>query len=222
MNILAIDTSSHACSVALLRNQEMKLRHEMMPMQHAKFILSFIEEVVGSPGDPVDVLAWGCGPGSFTGLRIAASIIQSMGYVWQLPVVNISSLAAVAQVAHEKHGWQEIAVAVDARMKEVYWGYYRANSHGFVELVGQEGRGLPEVLPFTEKIDDNYYAVGDGWSLYTHEIVTGLQKKPVDIDSNCLPSAAAVACLAQVKYKKGDWLQPFDALPQYLRDNVTT
>lgn len=221
MKILAIDTSSAACSVALLDGNQAILKHEVIPLQHAKFILSFIEEVLSVELASLDALAWGCGPGSFTGLRLAASVVQSLGFTHKLPIISISSLAALAQTAYTEQGWKAVLVAVDARMKEVYWGNYLINSEGYAELIGKEGRSLPEGVLFEKIIGPHYHGVGDAWSSYAAELGVSLTVAPQGVDASCLPKAAAVAHLAKIKYEKGEWLQPFDALPSYLRDNIT-
>lgn len=224
MKILALDTSSVACSVALLRDGEAVIRHEVVPMRHAKSILSFIEETLGADLNSLDALAWGCGPGSFTGLRIAASVIQALGFAYNLPVINVSSLAALAQTAYQEHGWKQLLVAVDARMNEVYWGAYRINEAGYAELLNQEGLFSPKELTSIMKKDfsasDEWYAVGSAWSAYQAELEGCLKDGLKGLDPNCLPKALAVAQLGQLKYEKGQKLQSFDALPTYLRDNV--
>lgn len=222
MKILAIDTSSIACSVALLDDKKIRLKHEVIPLQHAKSILAFIEEVLDAEIASLDALAWGCGPGSFTGLRIAAGVIQSIGFAHQLPIISISSLAALAQTAYAKHGWKEMLVAIDARMAEVYWGTYLVNSIGYVELVGQEIRSVPGEIVGKKLINSPYHGVGDAWSSYKTVLSHSFASAPESFDVSCLPSALAVAHLARIKYEKGEWLQPWDALPKYLRDNVIT
>ena len=133
MKILALETSSPACSVALLSETGSRVRHEVLSLKQTSCLLSFIEEVLGPDRDSLDALAWGCGPGSFTGLRVAAGVVQALGFAKQWPVMNISSLAALAQTAYLEHGWKRLLVAVDARMNEVYWGVYHINQEGYAE-----------------------------------------------------------------------------------------
>lgn len=224
MKILAIDTSSSACSVALLNGNEIKTRHEIIPMQHAKRILVFIDEVLGSELYSLDALAWGCGPGSFTGLRIAASVIQALSYAAKLPVINVSSLAALAQTAYFQHGWQHLLVAVDARMHEIYWAGYKINNLGYVELLNKERLTSPQELPaiFSNlPASTSWYGVGDAWRTFQAELTQFSANWLADLDKECLPNAAAIVQLAKIKYEKGEFLHSFDALPVYLRDNVT-
>lgn len=219
MKILAIDTSSSACSVALLNGDEIKTRHEIIPMQHANRILGFIDDVLGSELYSLDALAWGCGPGSFTGLRIAASVTQALSYAAKLPVINISSLAALAQTAYCQHGWQNLYVAIDARMHEVYGAGYKINNLGYAELIGKEMLSSPGSLPLIFS-NISWYAVGDAWKTYQAEFMPFLMNSHAGYDVECLPNAAAVAQLAKIKYENGELLHSFDALPVYLRDNV--
>ena len=103
MKILAIDTSSNACGVALLCNNEVKALHELAPMQQTQKILPMIDALLGEAKvslNQLDALAFGCGPGSFTGVRIAVSVMQGLGYAMNLPLIPVSSLAALAQAAY--------------------------------------------------------------------------------------------------------------------------
>jgi tRNA threonylcarbamoyladenosine biosynthesis protein TsaB len=223
MNILALDTSSAACSVAFLRGQESRSRHEVLSLKHAQHILPFIEEILGPDRASLDALAWGCGPGSFTGLRIAASVIQALGFAYNLPVINVSSLAALAQTAYEEHGWKKLLVAVDARMNEIYWGAYEINEAGYAELCQEEGLVSPKELLSklkTFSASKAWYGVGSAWSVYQAELGGCLKDGLQELDPHGLPKALAVAQLGRLKYEKGEGLQSFDALPRYLRDNI--
>ncbi len=225
MKILALDTSTSACSVALLTENEARIRHEVVPLQHAKCILAYVEEILGPDRDSLDALAWGCGPGSFTGLRIAASVVQALGFAYQLPVINISSLAALAQTAYQEQGWKRLLVAVDARMNEVYWGAYQINEDGYAELLGQEGLYSPQQCSalMGKNLDnsESWYAVGNAWSVYQAEMASCSEFNLKLSKPDCLPKALAVAQLGRLKYKKDQGgLHSFDALPTYLRDNV--
>jgi len=218
MRILALDTSTIACSIALLEGDKVKVKHELSPIKHAKLLLGFLDEMIGSDLASLDVLAWGCGPGSFTGLRIAASVIQALGFSYKIPVVNVSSLAAIAQTAYQEQGWKKLLVAVDARMNEVYWGAYQINDQGFAELSAGEGLCPPIELPVQP--EEEWYGVGSAWSIYQTELQQNLGKQIKLMDADCAPKALAVAQLGRLKYIQGQGKSSFDALPTYLRDNV--
>lgn len=217
MNILALDTSSHACSLALLYQGEVSVIHELAPMQQAQTILSFIDQLLSSKNitlKQLDALAFGCGPGSFTGVRIAASVIQGLGYAMNLPIIPISSLAALAQAAYMDLHWEKCWVAVDARMSEVYWGIYQVDHNQLVSLVGQESVCKPDKIVIQDT--EGWYGVGDGWGVYQPQIVY----KPLKIDAERVPMAKAIIQLAIPKFKQGAWVSALDALPVYLRDQV--
>ncbi len=217
MKILAIDTSTTACSVALLMNDDIKLSHKIAPMQQAKLILPMIDELLRTNNldvNQLDALAFGCGPGSFTGVRIATSVMQGLAYASQLPLISVSSLAAVAQAAYTDLGWKKLLVAMDARISEVYFGAYQINDHGLAELIGAEIVSPPEKIKFPH--ENNWYGIGNGWLVYQDQ----LSIKPNIIDDTRTPVASAVALLAKEKHLKQEWVSPEAALPVYLRDNV--
>ena len=215
MKLLAIDTSGEACSVALLLDEQISSRHVLAPMQQAKSILPMVQELLNSKNckvDQLDAIAFGCGPGSFTGVRIGVSVAQGLAFAAQLPMISISSLAANAQGAYEELGWKNILVAIDARMKEVYWAAYQVLDDGLVHLVGKESVSPPEEL--TQ--EGNWYGIGNAWSEYPNLIPF----KPVDLDTKRLPLATAILSLAKPKYQNQEWVRASEAIPVYLRDHV--
>jgi tRNA threonylcarbamoyladenosine biosynthesis protein TsaB len=217
MQLLAIDTSAAACSVALVINDDIKLVHEIIPMQQAQCILPMIDELLKSNGVKVtdlSALAFGCGPGSFTGVRIATSVIQGLAFATQLPIIRVSSLAAAAQTAYEEFHWQKIFVAMDARMNEIYCGAYQVNATGLMELHGAELLCRPENFPLKE--DNEWYGAGNGWKVY-QEL---LRCKPVAVAEEILASALGVSLLAKAKFLRHEWLTADQAIPVYLRDDV--
>ena len=133
-NLLAIDTSTEMCSVALFKGQELFERNVLSPNQHTKLVLPFIEELLQDANldvSQLDTIAFGSGPGSFTGLRIASSVTQGIAYTRRLPVIAISTLSALAFQAVRKYDAQHIIPILDSRMGQVYWGEYQwKNSQG--------------------------------------------------------------------------------------------
>lgn len=217
MKILAIDTSSVACSVALLLEEEITAIDRLLPLQQAQSILPQINELLTQCKidlKQLDALAFGRGPGSFTGVRIATSVIQGLGFALNVPIIPISSLAALAQAAFKELGWKKLLVGVDARIQEVYWGTYVVNAEGLVTLVGNEVVSKPSELMFPE--DKEWYGVGDAWEAYRNQI----KFDPLAIDSTRLPMASGVLQLAKPCYLRQEWVSAADALPVYLRDNV--
>lgn len=217
MKLLAIETSSAACSVALLIDDELKSIHEISPKQQAQNILPMIEKILLSKNislNQLDALAFGCGPGSFTGVRIAASVIQGLAFATQIPVISISSLAALAQAAYQELGWRRLLAAVDARIQEVYWGAYEVNDNGLVVLAGEERVSHPEEI--SQQNGQDWSGVGNAWEIYLKQI----PYHPLQIDAARLPTAEAVALLAKPKYVAGDFIDISQALPVYLRNDV--
>ena len=215
MKLLAIDTSSNACSVALCLNDKIHELHKIVPMQQSQMILPLIDELLHTAEielNQLDALAFGCGPGSFTGVRIAASVIQGLAYATGLPIIKISSLAAVAQGAYEASGWKKIAVAMDARIKEVYWGTYQVNEKGLVELKGEEIVCPPNNIPALK--DSDWYGAGNAWEVYS------LPFHPLELNIALLPQASSIISLAKENFQQKKWIKPEEALPVYLRDKV--
>ncbi len=221
MKLLAFDTSSHACSVALLNTEgspQIISQHLIAPMQHAKLILSMIEEVLSSASltrHQLDAIAFGQGPGSFTGTRIASSVAQGLGLGLALPVIGVSSLAALAQAALLEKNWPNSLVAVDARMGQLYWAAYQARSDGIVELIGEERLCAPHAI--NKPLAADWYGIGDAWKNEGATLIAALGFAPVATDSNLCPSAEAVAMLAKKKYERGEWGSLSSAVPTYLR-----
>jgi tRNA threonylcarbamoyladenosine biosynthesis protein TsaB len=217
MKILAIDTSSIACSVALLLDDKVIAVDKKLPLQQAQSILPIIDELLSTQKinlNQLDALALGCGPGSFTGVRIATSVIQGLGFALNLPVIPISSLAALAQAAYQELGWTKLLVGVDARIQEVYWGAYTVGEEGLVALNGYEIVTKPNELLFPA--DAGWYGVGDAWQVYQDKI----QYSPCQIDATRLPMAVGVLALAKPKYFRQEYVQAADVLPVYVRNDV--
>jgi tRNA threonylcarbamoyladenosine biosynthesis protein TsaB len=220
MKLLAVETATEACSAALMIDGETHERYEITANGHSKLILPMIDSLLADAGlQPADLdgLAFGCGPGSFTGVRIATGIIQGIAFALELPVVPVSNLAAVAQDFFD-HSDENLAfVAMDARMNEIYWGVYRHNALGYAELLGKE-----VVLPATEIEcpDVPGIGIGTGWKAYENELITRLAHRVIRHESDNLPRARAVARLGLEGFKQGIAVAVEHAMPVYLRDKV--
>jgi len=217
MKILALDTSSTACSVALLVDDKISFLHRILPLQQAQSILPMLEELLFMNKitlNQLNAISFGCGPGSFTGVRIATSVTQGLAYALQLPVIPISSLAALAQAAYQDLGWRKLLVGVDARIQEVYWGAYVVNDQGLVVLMGEEIVCPPEQVSLPK--DKDWYGAGNAWQVYADQIAYA----PLEMDVTRLPMAVGILELAKVNYAKKEWVTAKEALPVYLRDSV--
>lgn len=219
-SILAIDTSSDACSVALSYGSETRHRYTDEPRKHAEWVLPMVDGLLSDAGislKQLDAIAFARGPGSFTGLRIAAGVVQGLALGADLPVVPISTLAVLAHQGYRVHGWKSIMAALDARMGEVYWGCFHVSGFGDVIAVGEEQVCVPhQVQPGTLAVPA--YGVGGGW-IYQQQIEsTG--SLPVKTDAAMLPHATDLLCLAQTQWRQGHTVDATQVVPVYLRNNV--
>lgn len=219
--ILAVETATDACSAALFINGEIRQLLELAPRQHVALIMPFIDELLAESGirpQALDAVAFGRGPGSFTGLRIAAGIAQGIAYGADVPVVPVSTLAALAQATVTQYQADAVLAALDARMQEVYWGTFVTGAAGLVELEGEERVCSPEAVSCLRR--DDWVAAGEGWSSYRDALVNSLGFEPGRCDENLRPQAAGVARLAAAAFERGEAIAPELAIPVYLRDRV--
>ncbi len=221
MKLLAIDTSTEACSAALLIADEISERYRLAPREHTQFILPMIDELMSeaglTPGD-LNVVAFGRGPGAFTGLRIAASVAQGIAFAADLPVVPVSSLAALAQGVCREMGYARVLAAIDARIQEVYWGAYQRDEHGLVRLCGKELVCSPLQVPLPS--EDDWFGAGSGWGAYLAPLRQRLGVALSAWEGQRYPAARDVAVLAAAGYRRGVAVDAEQALPVYLRDEV--
>jgi len=219
--ILAIEAATEACSVALLLEDEVQERFEIAPRQHAALLLPFVKSLLAAAGlglARLDAVAFGCGPGSFTGLRIAAGVTQGLAFGADLPVVPVSTLAALAQGTVAQQGAKAVLAALDARMKEVYWGAFRCDDNGLVEPLGGEAVCVPQRVRLPTP--DHWVGAGSGWDSYAEVLATQCCMASADIFRNQRPHAADVARLAARAFRQGKAVSAEQAVPVYLRDNV--
>ena len=216
MKILAFDTSTEACSVALSVDAHICERHEL-GVQHSSRILGMVDEVLAEAAlvlVDLDALAFGRGPGSFTGLRIAAGVVQGLAFGAGLPVVPVSSLAAMAQGQQQSR----VLAAFDARMGQVYWGAYRRGPDDIATLIGDELVVAPEKVPIPET--GNWRGVGSGWDQYADKLRARLGNCVQDWSEGIHPHAGDVARLGELGFRNDEAVTAEYVLPIYLRDNV--
>ena len=218
--LLAIETATEACSAALLVDGRIIERSEIAPRRHAELILPMIESLLAEAGvarRQIDGIAVGRGPGAFTGVRLAISVAQGIALGLDVPVVPVSSLAALAQDVPPQFAMPILAV-IDARMGEVYAGAFRRGADGIVEPIGPESVGSASQLDLPPHAD--WTVVGSGWSVYRDVLASRMPRMPVWSDGSRLPQAHAVARLAAPLFAAGRAVAPELALPVYLRDKV--
>lgn len=223
MKLLAIDSSTEACSVAIMQGSEIIECWEIAPREHTRKLLPMVDSLLARSSlslSQLDAIAFASGPGSFTGLRVCISVVQGLAFGADLPVVPISSLATLAQSAVDQQrvpagAW--ILAALDARMEEVYWATYQ-QSGGLVEALGEESLSAPEAVQVTELcIGQQLIGVGPG---FTYAKRVPCMRELASIEQDILPRASAAIRLAEVAYRKGDFCQADQAIPSYLRDEV--
>lgn len=223
MKLLAIDTSTEACSAAVGITDQVITRYELAPRKHAELILPMIDSLLCEAGltfSQLDALAFGCGPGSFTGLRIAAGVIQGIAFGADLPVVPVSSLATLAQVANRELGAEKIVVGFDARMQEVYWAMYRVDTHGLVRLNGKEVVCKPDDVPLPD--NSGWTGVGSAWQVYDRTLQDRFGEKLSGWHKDYYPEARDMVRLGMDGFQKGKMVSAEAAIPVYLRDNVVS
>lgn len=226
MNILALDTSSDACSAAVLVDEHCYAEFVVEPRAHTRLILPMIEQVLQQAGlelQQIDALAFGRGPGAFTGVRIATGIVQGLALAAAKPVVPVSTLAALAQQAYREQQAEQVLVAVDARMGEVYWGQY-ALADGVMQLQGEEYVLAPADAPLPDSnsaLDSgNWLAVGSGWREYADVLQSRFSACTATYQTDYLPRAEYIAELALTGWERGEAVDAELAQPIYLRNKV--
>ena len=220
MKLLAVETATEACSAALLIEEEIIEQFCLSTNGHSKLILPMIDALLAEAGlqpSGLDGLAFGRGPGSFTGVRIAAGVVQGIAFALDLPVVPVSNLAAVAQDFFDHNNENLAFVAMDARMDEIYWGVYQRNPEGYAKLLGNEAVLRANEIEFP---DMPGAGIGSGWKAYPQELLARLAHRVIRYENDNLPRARAVARLGADAFKKGLAVSVEQAMPVYLRDKV--
>ncbi len=220
MKILALDTTQEYCSVALSNAGELILREELAPRSHTDLVLPQVESVLAEAGlqlKQLDALAFGRGPGSFTGLRIAAGVVQGLALGADLPVAPVSSLAAMAQGQYRLNNtYTHICAAFDARIQEVYWGNYQL-ADGIMQSVTDEAVNSPDDLYLPE--EGQWLAIGAGWKAYP-QMQERLADRLIDVIPDTAPLAQDMIPIAQWIIDNDQLVSAEEAIPVYLRQKV--
>ena len=223
MKLLAIDTATEACSAALYIDGEIIERYQIAPRLHAEIILPMCTKLLHQAEvtlTDLDGLCFGRGPGAFTGVRIAAGVIQGLAFAADLPVVPVSTLAAMAQGQWREHGHEKILTAIDARINEVYWAAYECNDGHVKQVIDEQVCAANAVnLP----TGTGWMAIGSGWETYADELQARTEpilKQPLaNMNVSGFPRAEDIATLAARNFNNAA-VPAEQALPIYLRDNV--
>jgi tRNA threonylcarbamoyladenosine biosynthesis protein TsaB len=217
MIVLALETATEACSASLAIDGDIRERFAVAPRGHSQLILPMVDELLAEAGialAQVDALAFGRGPGAFTGLRIAVGVAQGIAFGADLPVVPVSTLAALAQGCEA----DAVLAAIDARMDEVYWGAYRRNAAGLMQASGAETVAAPARVEVPEGAD--WVGAGSGWGAYEAGLSAACAGHVHSWHAEALPHARDVARLGMAAAAAGQTVSAEQALPVYLRDEV--
>lgn len=215
MKLLALETATDACSVALAVDGGIAQRHEVAPRRHTELLLPMVRELCAgagvSPGD-LDAIALGVGPGAFTGVRIAAAVAQGLAWAHDLPVVEVSTLAALAQGGHRLTGAQDWLATLDARRGELYWAHYRIED-GLAVATSDEQVTPPSAVALPAA--PGWRVAGTGWAAYAPAMAGRWPNlaSPAPV----LPEARDVAVLGLARLAAGDVVTAAAIAPTYLR-----
>ncbi|WP_232305506.1 tRNA (adenosine(37)-N6)-threonylcarbamoyltransferase complex dimerization subunit type 1 TsaB [Gilvimarinus polysaccharolyticus] len=220
--ILALDTSSDACSVAYSDGKQLIDRYELAAKSHTQRVLPMVAELLADVGVKVkqlDAIAFGAGPGSFTGLRIGLGVVQGLAFGADVPVLPVSTLMAMAYGRTFRDATApvtQVLSALDARMGEVYWGLYQCTSPTSIPLAVCADRvAAPDSVADFVPQDSPFVGVGSGWS---YEPLAALTDQfQIDV----YPSARDIVQLAAMYYETGAALPVDQVQPVYLRNEIT-
>jgi tRNA threonylcarbamoyladenosine biosynthesis protein TsaB len=238
-NILAIDTSTPACSVAIRWGGETLTRHRLASREHTKLLLPMVDELLSEVDiglSQIDVIAFTAGPGSFTGIRIGFGVVQGLAFGADLPVLPVSTLETLAYTATRKLCLEsdasvQIIPMLDARMDEIYWAQFQipkapevpGNQESLLlERVCEDHLSAPEqVLPIMNDASTSskasvIVAVGDGWNYCDR-----LSFKATNADPMLLPEAKDILAIAEPLIGTEKVISIDEASPIYLRDKIT-
>lgn len=216
MRVLAFDTSTEYLSLALLLDKELITREYHAVQQHSQMLLPQLHALLSEAEislQQLDGIAFGAGPGAFTGLRIACAVAQGLAFGADLPLAGISTLLALA----EQTGHDKVVACLDARMGEVYHAAYRRENAVWRELHAP-GLYSPQDIPLMP--DENWLGAGSGFAVSGEALGLRLGSSLSKVDATLIPHAREIARLAAIEFAQGRGLPAWEAAPIYIRDKV--
>ena len=216
MNLLAFDTSTEYLSLAIARDNTVFNYDVLAGQTHSQIILPQIQQLLNQAGlqlQDLDGLAFGAGPGSFTGVRIAAGVAQGLGFGANLPVVGVCTLMALAEASAAT----KVIACLDARMGEVYHAVYVKEATGWQAVIAP-GLYKPDAVPALD--GDDWVGVGSGWQTYGDILAQAYRGQVLSTQPSLLPMASAVLALAQPTFAAGEAKSAEHAMPIYIRNRV--
>lgn len=218
MNLLAFDTSTSWLSVAVARGADVIEHEEEAGTSHSSRLVPTIDRLLGEAAlslHDLDAIAFGAGPGAFTGVRIACGVAQGLGLGADVRLVPVSTLEAVAQSAWRTHGTQRVLACLDARMREVYVAAFERRDEGWHAVMPEAV--LPPSQVSAPEPASAWFGAGDGFAAYA-DLASTLRL--VGCDATIRPRARALLDLASARIARGDTVDAADALPLYVRHRV--
>lgn len=223
MKLLALDTSSVACSVALQIDEAVTERHEEQPREHTRLLMPMIESSLAEARvsfADLDAIVLGNGPGSFIGMRIAASVAQGLAFGSGLEIVPVSSMAAVAAQVFAEYDAAEVVVAQDAHMGEVYLGIYQQGETGIpVDRAPERLQEPTAIAELESSPDGGRFAAGFGWQRYP-DLLAANQERFTDVVDVLYPRARYLLSIGAAGVVRGSAVTPQNIVPAYLRQKV--
>jgi tRNA threonylcarbamoyladenosine biosynthesis protein TsaB len=216
VNLLALDTSTEYLSLAILKGTETFTFDVLAGQTHSQIILPQIQALLETAGlqlKDLQGITFGAGPGSFTGVRIAAGVAQGLGYGSNLPVVGVCTLMALAEAS----GASKVIACLDARMGEVYHAAYEKINEEWQAVI-EPGLYKPDAVPAIQGID--WVGAGSGWQTYGEQLSGIYVEQLVSMQPALLPTASAILQLAQPIFARGEAKPAHDAMPIYIRNRV--
>lgn len=214
--LLALDASTTTCSVAVQIGDQIVQRTQDVSRKHSQFILSMIDGCLKEANielSDLKALVFGQGPGSFTGLRLVASIIQAIAFSHSLPVISISSLQALSQTAYLQNGCSNVVVCEDARIKEVYWAHYHCVDGLMQPITEETCTAVFELTQYLSSLTQSYSLVGSGWQAYEDLKRLSDTKGYFEIAS----MATGLLTLGEHAFANQAFVSPELALPSYIQ-----
>ena len=225
--ILAIDTATDTCSVALKINDSIIERHELAPQKQSELILPMIQAVLTESGldlHQINAIAFGCGPGSFTGIRLATSIAQGLCFGANLPAIPISTLQAMAQGFYRTNQSKNVIIALDARMQEIYFAAYQADANGLMQPIINDCICKPNAPLFSDLMrEQSWDGIGSAWQVYHDVLQQCCAQNTVQISNiqhDYRSRALDITELALIQYNLDKTVKAEDILPVYLQNNM--
>lgn len=220
MRLLAVDTATEACSVALWIDGRVHARFEVAGRSHTQQMLPMVHGLMAEAGcafAQLDGLVCGIGPGGFAGVRIGVGFVKGLALSLDRPVVGISSLAMLAQGALDT-GADQVLASIDARMNEVYFAAYRRDAQGLAQESGRARVAAPDAI--RENGNGPWVAVGTGWAAYEERLRAHVRGDISRLDGAALPHAQQALSLALPVFAAGAATSADALAPLYLRDKV--